>query len=282
MIRSSCLCGDVTWEIDGELEWMSHCHCSRCRKSHGSAFATYVAGPAAGFRLQGAENVARYESSPGFHRSFCKRCGAKVPGDAADGRVFMAAGNFLDDPKQQPLAHIFVASKAPWYEIADDIPRFDAFPEGFEAPIVADRPPLDPPGKPRGSCLCGAVTYVVEGQPIRAMNCHCSRCRRVRSAAHASNFFTTEDGVRFTRGEDNRSSFKPADARYFTNYFCKTCGSPVPRVDKDRHLAIVPMGTLDDDIALRPQAHIFVDSKAPWFTISGNLPQHPEGPPPLK
>jgi hypothetical protein len=282
MIRSSCLCGDVTWEIDGEFEWMAHCHCSRCRKAHGSAFATAVSGDASRFRLHGAENVVRWEGPSGFARTFCRRCGAKVPGDPSDGRVFLPAGNFLDDPGIVPVVHIFVGSKAPWYEITDELPRFDAYPEGFDFPVLPDRPPLDPPGKPRGSCLCSAVTYVVEGQPIRAMNCHCSRCRRVRSAAHASNFFTTEDGVRFTRGEDNRTTYKPPDARYFTNFFCKTCGSPVPRVDEERHIAIVPMGTLDDDVGLRPQAHIFVDSKAPWFTISGDLPQYPEGPPPLK
>src|SRR5207244_3749093 len=83
------------------------------------------------------------------------------------------------------------------------------------------RPPLDPAGAVRGSCLCGAVTFVVEGKPLRAVNCHCGRCRRARSAAHAANLFTAADGVKFTRGESNRSSYKLPEARFFTQVFCR-------------------------------------------------------------
>jgi hypothetical protein len=279
MSRARCLCGDVKWEIDGPFEWMSHCHCSRCRKAHGAAFATYVAGPAAGFRLHGAERVRRWESAAGFTRCFCERCGSVVPGDASQGLAFVPAGNFDDDPGIRPLAHIFVASKAPWFEIRDDLPRFDAFPPGVDAEVLPDRPPLDPPGKPRGSCLCGGVAYVVEGTPIRCHNCHCGRCRRARSAAYASNLFTRSDGLRFTRGEDLLASYKVPDAQHFTHVFCRTCGSSMPRIDHGRGRAIVPMGSLDDDPGIRPQAHIFVGSMAPWYAITDALPQHAESAP---
>lgn len=278
MKRASCLCGAVTWEVEGELEWMAHCHCSRCRKGHGTAFATFVGAPADAVRLHGAEHVVRWQSSPGVMRPFCGKCGAKVPGNGTDGHVFMPAGNFLDDPGQRPSMHIFVASKAPWYEIPDELTRFDAYPPGFDFPVMADRPSLDPPGKPRGSCLCGAVTYVVDGEPKMAWNCHCSRCRRVRSAAHASNLFTTADGVRFTRGEDHRGSYKVPDAARFTSAFCRTCGSPMPRVIPELGMAVVPMGTLDDHPGFLPLAHIYVGSKAPWFAIADALPQNAEGP----
>ena len=278
MARASCLCSEVAWEIDGPIELMSHCHCSRCRKTHGAAFATYVAGPAAAFRLRGGERVARWESSPGFYRCFCERCGSVVPGDPFDDRIFLPAGNFDDDPAVRPLAHIFVGSQAPWYEIRDSVPRFEAYPPGIDAPVLPDRPPLDPPGAPRGSCLCGGVTYVIEGQPSRCHNCHCSRCRKARSAAHATNLFTAADGVRFTRGADQLASYKVPDAKHFTHVFCRTCGSPMPRISPTRGIAVVPMGALDDDPGLHPQAHIFVGSKAPWFDIADQLPQHPEYP----
>ncbi|MGH2670246.1 MAG: GFA family protein, partial [bacterium] len=131
MNEASCLCGRVSWEIASPLEWMSHCHCARCRKTHGSAFATYVAGPADGFRLRGEEHVRSWESSPGFNRRFCGACGSVVPSDGTfEGRVIVPAGNFLGDPEARPAAHIFVASKAPWHEITDDLPRFAAYPEG--------------------------------------------------------------------------------------------------------------------------------------------------------
>jgi hypothetical protein len=279
MNEAGCLCGQVTWQLDGPLEWMSHCHCSRCRKAHGSAFATYVAGDAKAFQLRGAEHVVRWESSPGFFRCFCRSCGSVVPGDAFENRIFVPAGNFQNDPGHRPLMHIFVASKAPWLEIGDSLPRYDGYPPGFDAPEIADRGPVDPPGAVRGSCLCGAIAYVVEGKPLRCVNCHCSRCRKARSAAYASNLVTAADGVRFTRGENHRSVYKIAEARFFTHVFCKICGSSVPRIDLERSIAIVPMGSLDDDPGIRPQFHIFVGSKAPWDEISDDLPQHGEAAP---
>lgn len=278
MSHASCLCGAVSWDLDGPFEFMSHCHCSRCRKAHGAAFATYVAAPASGFRLQGQEHVARFESSPGFSRGFCGRCGSVIPGDSADGLVFAPAGNFEDDPGARPLLHIFVASKAPWYEIRDSLPQFEAYPPGIDAAVVPDRAALDPPGLPRGSCLCGAVTYVVDGQPQGWWNCHCGRCRKARSAAHASNLFLPADELRFTRGEDLLAAYKLPSAQRFTQAFCRTCGSSMPFINRDRGLAVIPSGSLDDDPGLHPQAHIFVGSKAPWFDIADDLPQHAEYP----
>jgi hypothetical protein len=279
MSHATCLCGSVNWQLDAPLEKMSHCHCARCRKAHGAAFATYVMGPAGAFHLNGREHVVRWESSAGFFRCSCGRCGSVVPGDPYEGLVFLPVGNFDDDPVVRPLAHIFVASQAAWYEIADGLPRFDAFPPGIDAAVLPDRPPIDPPGALRGSCLCGGVAYRVEGSALRAWSCHCGRCRKARSAAHASNLFTDADGVRFTRGEELLASYKVPDAQHFTHVFCRTCGSPMPRVDRGRGLAVVPMGALDDDPGIRPQAHIFVGSKAPWFEITDNLPQHDQYPP---
>jgi hypothetical protein len=160
-----------------------------------------------------------------------------------------------------------------------DIPQFDAYPPGIDATILPDRAPLGrAEGKLRGSCLCGAVTYEVEGEPMRCWNCHCSRCRKARSAAHATNLFVHADGTRFTRGEDNLSSFKPPEAERFTQVFCRTCGSPMPRIDRVRGFAVVPMGSLDDDPGMRPSRHIFTGSKAPWYDIADDLPQDVELP----
>jgi hypothetical protein len=175
--------------------------------------------------------------------------------------------------------HIFVGSKAPWFEITDALPQFEAYPPGMGLSEVADRAPLDPPGKPRGSCVCGNVTYVAEGQPIRCWYCHCGRCRRAKSALFASNFFTRAAGVRFTRGGDTLAHFKPSDAKHFTNVFCRLCGSCMPRIDPSRDLAIVPMGSLDDDPGVRASGHIFVGSMAAWDAITDSLPQYAEYPP---
>ena len=115
MTHSRCLCGAVSWDADGPFQFMSHCHCSRCRKAHGTPFATYVAAPADGVRLRGREHVARWESSPGFFRYFCTGCGSVVPGDAWEGLVFLPAGCIDEDPGVRPEAHIFAGSRAHWY-----------------------------------------------------------------------------------------------------------------------------------------------------------------------
>jgi hypothetical protein len=126
MIGGSCLCGAVRWEVDGRLEGMGNCHCSMCRKAHGAAFATYARVAASAFRIaSGEEHVRQYASSPEVVRTFCGGCGsnllfldARMPE-----KVWVAAGTCDDDPGVRPALHIFVASKAPWYEIADGLPQ---------------------------------------------------------------------------------------------------------------------------------------------------------------
>jgi hypothetical protein len=277
-MHSSCLCGDVGWDIDAAPQSMWHCHCARCRKQHGTPFATFSMTPAQGFRIAGAERVKSWPSSPGFPRRFCARCGSTVPNEpAGEPFVFQPAGNFASDPGVAPMLHIFVAHKAPWYEIPDALPRFDEYPPGVGGTVLPDPPRTPrPAGVTRGSCNCGAVAFEYRGEPILARYCHCSRCRQARSAAHAANLLVRPAQLRFTKGEDRLASYKIPDAKFFTQVFCDTCGSKLPRVDPSRDLAIIPMGSLDDDPGVRPKEHIFVGTKAPWFAIADALPQHRE------
>jgi hypothetical protein len=260
---------------------MSHCHCSRCRKTHGTAFASFVSAPAKGFRLlRGEAAIVRFESHAGGFRTFCRRCGSVVPiAPQGNELVFMPAGGLEGDPGVRPVAHIFMGSKAPWYEIRDQVARFDAYPPGVDAPVLPDLPlPPAEPGTLRGSCLCGGVAYAIRGEIQRIHNCHCQRCRRARGAAHATNLFVAADALRFTRGEELLESYKIPEAQRFTQVFCRVCGSKLPRVDRERGYAVVPMGSLDDDPGRGPERHIFVGSKAPWFEIADDLPQNAEGP----
>jgi hypothetical protein len=282
MARASCLCGAVQWQMEAPLQSMTHCHCSRCRKTHGAAFGTCVAAPAAGFRLTGDSHIAAWEAAGGAPRCFCGRCGSVVPGvgpGALSDTVFAPAGNFLEDPGIRPELHIFAGSRAPWFTIEDDLPQFETAPAEFGLPNLPALPAsaaIDPLGRPRGSCLCGSVAFVLTSEAKLARHCHCERCRRARSAAHASNLILAADGVQFTRGENLLASYKVPEAKFFTQVFCTKCGSPMPRTDGSRDIAVVPMGALDDDPGVAPDLHIFVDSKAPWYTIPGSLPQHAE------
>lgn len=131
-VRGSCLCGAVHFEVTAPFSSMSHCHCSNCRRQHGSAYATYCETAAAAYRiLSGAECILSYASSPGILRRFCGTCGAKLSFHSADApaRVWIAAGALDDDPGVRPSFHIFTASRAPWHEITDELPRHAAYPE---------------------------------------------------------------------------------------------------------------------------------------------------------
>ena len=129
-----------------------------------------------------------------------------------------------------------------------------------------------------GSCLCGAVRYEVTQEPAWAHYCHCSRCRKTRGSAFAANLFVGIDGLRFTQGQDQLQSYKPPEAERFTHVFCRRCGSSMPWLSESRGLAIIPMGSLDEDPGVTARANIFVESKASWFTITDDLPQHPKAP----
>jgi hypothetical protein len=131
----------------------------------------------------------------------------------------------------------------------------------------------------RGSCLCGGVAFEMTGTPTGVTHCHCSRCRKARGTANATNLAIALDGVRFVRGEELLTKYKHPDAKYFGHVFCKVCGASMPRFDEGRRFAIVPMGAFDDDPGVRPERHIFVDSKAEWDEITDGLPTFPGSPP---
>jgi hypothetical protein len=282
MQHGRCLCGAVEWTVDGPLERMTHCHCARCRKAHGTPFATYAFTPAAALRMRGAEHVTRYASSPGFVRGFCSVCGSVVPSAEVNGQLEIPIGSLTTDPDARPEAHIFVGSKQPWYEITDGLPQYATFEPGDDAPVLdpLPQPPPTAAGHPRGSCLCGAVRFVLDGEPLLARNCHCSRCRLARSAAHACNVLAPFDAIRITQGAARIASYKIPEAQFFTQTFCTTCGGKTPRHDAGRGIAVAPLGAFDDDPGTYPQRHIFTGSKAPWFEITDGLPQDEGAPPP--
>ena len=132
MLTGSCLCRQVTYAINGEPQEINHCHCSMCRRMHGGAYATFARVSRTQFQvLTGASLIRYYVSSPGVKRSFCATCGAKFTfeWDEAPDLVWIACGTLDDDPGVRPSSHIFVGSKAPWYEITDSLPRHEGYPE---------------------------------------------------------------------------------------------------------------------------------------------------------
>jgi hypothetical protein len=128
----------------------------------------------------------------------------------------------------------------------------------------------------RGSCLCGGVRFEVE-PPFRiAVHCHCSRCRK-----HSGTFGLTQARVarerfRLVQGEELIRVFAPEGGK--VKAFCSECGSSLFGGDwPDGDEVSIRMGSFDDDPGIRPQAHVFVESRAPWDVLPDDgLPRHPK------
>lgn len=130
-----------------------------------------------------------------------------------------------------------------------------------------------------GSCLCGSVTYEVNGSALNFFHCHCERCRKATGTGHASNIIMSPAKVKYLSGEDLVRKYKVPDARFFTNTFCEACGSRLPGFSAERKVAVIPAGSLDSDPGLLPDARIFADSAASWSCDTNELPTFDTYPP---
>jgi len=129
-----------------------------------------------------------------------------------------------------------------------------------------------------GGCLCGAVRYQASGDPQRFYHCHCARCRKSSGTGHATNLFLAEGKLTFTQGEALVKRFKVPEAKRFTRQFCSECGSSVARHVPELNAVVIPAGSIDSELPLKPQARIFWDSRADWSCSDEPLPHFAEYP----
>ena len=123
-----------------------------------------------------------------------------------------------------------------------------------------------------GQCRCGAIHYAVQDEFKYAVNCHCPECRRATGSAFKPFGGIERDKLRLTQGEEHILIFGDEAASH--DIHCKVCGSLLYSVVRAGAFVHVTLGTLNDAPSLRPTAHIFVGEKAPWFTITDDLPQY--------
>ena len=274
MNKGSCLCGDIEWTVDGEFTMLVNCHCSICRKVHGSSYGAFVASSPEDFHwVSGEEKIRNYQSSDLGLRPFCPRCGSGVA-LVTDRYVKMSAGNLDGDIKRSLDSNIFVAHKACWFDIPGGAPQFDEYPPDSDSVAVeSDTPSPLTPDAVGGSCSCGQVRYEFD-RPAECMaHCHCVECRKSRSAPFSTNVFVASDSFRWLLGEDRMTHYaSPASAESKAS-FCSTCSAPMPVHRDDSDSVMVPAGSIDQDPGIRPQAHYHVASKAPWVEITDDLPQ---------
>ena len=126
-LRGQCLCGAVRFEVDPPFAKFVRCHCSRCRKATGTAFASnaYVA-PQALRWTSGEDQIARFDlpEARSFSTSFCRRCGSPLPHATRSGReMIVPAGSLIEDPGASPTFDACWDSRAAWLSDPSDLPK---------------------------------------------------------------------------------------------------------------------------------------------------------------
>ncbi len=134
----------------------------------------------------------------------------------------------------------------------------------------------------KGSCLCGDVAFAVEGDLTPIQLCHATRCRKATGSAASPEMLAPAAGFTWVRGRERVRTYEaplldtpPA----YRRSFCDRCGSPLPVEIEGSGFVILNPGVLDDDPGTREFRHAFIEQKAVWHEIRGDLPAF-EGRPP--
>jgi len=132
MIKGSCLCGSVAFTVTPPFSAFRYCHCSRCRKASGSAYAANLLVPRSQFEwLKGEACIRRFDlpEAQRFSVWFCSECGSRVPHSIRTrDDVLVPAGMLDTDPQMRPHNNIFWASKASWYVEPQQMQLFSEYP----------------------------------------------------------------------------------------------------------------------------------------------------------
>ncbi len=264
---------------------MMNCHCSMCRKHHGAPFRDVRGHTDRQLPLaQRRRRVVFYDSSAHGKRGFCPTCGAVAP------MVMQGADSQSCRPATSMAIRAFArrltcswARRRPG-TTTDSLPQHAEYPPEFAGATSVQRPTPEPiPGKTTGTCLCGDIAYEIEGQPVAMYSVPLQPLPQVPQRCAWRELLLSHRQLpldsRRVAGCELQSA---AEALRFTVAFCKHCGGATPVASRERGIVIVPVAPLDSDPGMRPLAHIFVGSKAPWFEITDTLPRMEEGPPPPK
>jgi len=128
--------------------------------------------------------------------------------------------------------------------------------------------------KIKGQCLCGEVRYQVSHIEKQMAHCHCSMCRKFHGAAFSTYGEAKIENFEWLQGEGFLKTYLASNGT--ERQFCSNCGSSMTfKPANDAGIVIeFSLGTLDDDIDQKPDAHIFTGNCSNWFEITDDLPQY--------
>jgi len=230
--------------------------------------------------FSGNSGTPEHDVNPIRSTVFCSQCGTSVPApkDELQEYTGICSGLVLTMPPYAHTFHFYTKSKSPWVQIPANEQQWLTVKGGYLDPDQPDFDRYVEPDRITGSCLCGAVSFIAS-EPLLMMNCHCTRCRLSRAAAHATNVFVSSKHFVWRTGEGKVTRYKLPNAERFGTAFCSDCGALVPRTNEDPEGKVcIPAGCLDSNPGIVPQGHIFVGSKAPWFRFFDGLTQWLDGP----
>jgi hypothetical protein len=126
VLQGRCGCGAVHYEVADEFRYAANCHCSQCRAATGSAFKAFAGIERDKLMLTQGEDLLMVFGEDDLNNTRCAKCGSLLYSVVREGGwVHVAMGSLVDDPTIRPSDHIYVGSKAPWFEITDDLPQND-------------------------------------------------------------------------------------------------------------------------------------------------------------
>jgi hypothetical protein len=130
-----------------------------------------------------------------------------------------------------------------------------------------------------GGCLCGAVRYAVDAEPLTAFVCHCRACQYVSGGTGANVVIVPRTSVRLTRGA-LRTYWSIADSgAQIGRQFCEICGTPIlSDLESQPDLLVIKAGSLDEPAAFKPSANLWTDAAQPWHPMADDIPSFPKGP----
>jgi hypothetical protein len=128
VLVGKCGCGKVRYRVADEFLYAANCHCSQCRAATGSAFKPFAGIQREKLEVTDGEDALLVFGEEQWNETRCGVCGSLLFSVVRDGAyVHVALGSLVDPPSRRPAEHIFVGSKAPWFEITDDLPQFEEY-----------------------------------------------------------------------------------------------------------------------------------------------------------
>lgn len=132
----------------------------------------------------------------------------------------------------------------------------------------------------RGHCLCGAVTYQVEAEPMMTVNCHCTDCQRQSGAAFSTNVVAPREAFEISGDSVHEYVTTSTDTGTpVRRLFCRECGSPLASFpDSVPQYVILKAGTLDDHSQVSPSMEVWTGSAQDWVEHPDERQQFERGP----